>query len=71
MLCSKQESESFESFNEISNIFSRHQKQEVEGWIAEKLKNLVSDELFKGIKEASKKDPTKFPLPKIIEGGIS
>uniref|UniRef100_F6HRH9 Lipoxygenase n=1 Tax=Vitis vinifera TaxID=29760 RepID=F6HRH9_VITVI len=63
----EQESNSFESLEEIKDIFSRHKRQGVEGWIAEKLKSLVSDDLFKEIKEASKKDPIKFPLPKIIE----
>ncbi|CBI35577.3 unnamed protein product, partial [Vitis vinifera] len=63
----EQESNSFESLEEIKDIFSRHKRQGVEGWIAEELKSLVSDDLFKEIKEASKKDPMKFPLPKIIE----
>lgn len=60
---------SYQSFNEIRNLFSSNRSQKVEGRLAEKLQKIVPSALFKRIKHVSKGDPLKFPLPQIIAGG--
>ncbi|XP_038714172.1 probable linoleate 9S-lipoxygenase 7 isoform X2 [Tripterygium wilfordii] len=62
----EQNSSSFESFDEILGLFSSNRNQTVEGWMKEKLKKLVPDELFREIVHASEKKPMEFPLPQIL-----
>ncbi|KAK9282511.1 hypothetical protein L1049_005431 [Liquidambar formosana] len=62
----QQDHSSFKSFDEIRAMFSSNRSQAMEGWVAEKLKKLVPDELFRKITHASKGKPMKFPLPKIL-----
>ncbi|KAJ6674451.1 LIPOXYGENASE [Salix viminalis] len=70
----KQDSSSFESFDEIHDMFSSKGGQAVEGKVREKLKGkvreklkkLVPNVLFKEINYAGKEDLLKFPLPQIV-----
>ncbi|KAL9347420.1 hypothetical protein Peur_058786 [Populus x canadensis] len=70
----KQDSSSFESFDEIYDMFSSKRSNAVEGKakdklkgkVKERLKKLVPDVLFKEITYADKEDLVKFPLPQII-----
>ncbi|KAJ6401580.1 hypothetical protein OIU84_016889 [Salix udensis] len=78
----KQDSSSFESFDEIHDMFSSKGGQAVEGKVreklkgkvreklkgkvSEKLKKLVPNVLFKEINYAGKEDLLKFPLPQIV-----
>ncbi|KAL5562222.1 hypothetical protein UlMin_031969 [Ulmus minor] len=64
----EQESDDYNSFDEVHNMFSgnRSRSQEVEGWIAEKLKNVLPAKLFKEVADVNKKNPQKFPIPQII-----
>uniref|UniRef100_A0A3N7G2T8 Lipoxygenase n=1 Tax=Populus trichocarpa TaxID=3694 RepID=A0A3N7G2T8_POPTR len=70
----KQDSSSFESFDEIHDMFSSKRSKAVEGKakdklkgkVKERLKKLVPDVLFKEITYAGKEDLAKFPLPQII-----
>lgn len=72
----KQDSSSFESFDEIHDMFSSKGGQAVEGKVREKskgkvrekLKKLVPNVLFKEINYAGKEDLLKFPLPQIVTG---
>ncbi|XP_058196669.1 probable linoleate 9S-lipoxygenase 7 isoform X2 [Rhododendron vialii] len=57
---------SFESFDEICDLFTSSRSQVLEGWVAEKLKSMLPPEIFKKITRASKKNRTKFPLPQVI-----
>lgn len=75
----KQDSSSFESFDEIHDMFSSKRSNAVEGKakdklkgkVKERLKKLVPDVLFKEITYAGKEDLAKFPLPQIIRGNSS
>lgn len=63
---------SFESFDEIRNLFTSIRSQVLEGWVVDKLKSMVPPEIFKKITRASKeKQKTKFPLPQVIAGDVS
>ena len=66
----QQESDDYNSFDEVHNMFSgnRSRSQEVEGWITEKLKNVLPAKLFKEVTDVNKKNPQKFPIPQIIAG---
>ncbi|GFZ20057.1 PLAT/LH2 domain-containing lipoxygenase family protein [Actinidia rufa] len=57
---------SFESFDEIRDLFSSSRNQVLEGWVAEKVKSMVPPELYKKITHASKQNPMEFQLPQII-----
>lgn len=63
-----QDSHSFESFNEILDLFSSNRSQVLEAEVAEKIKKLLPDGIFKKFIHASKSDPIKFPLPQIVAG---
>ncbi|KAL7201185.1 hypothetical protein ACSBR1_032983 [Camellia fascicularis] len=65
------ESGNFESFDEIRDLFTSSRNQVVEGWVAEKLKRMVTPDLFKKITQASKEKPTEFPLPRIAENELA
>ncbi|KAK6259684.1 PLAT/LH2 domain - like 2 [Theobroma cacao] len=60
------DSSSFESFDEIRNLYSDNRSQVMRGTITEKMKKLVPAELIKQVTHASKQDHIKFPLPQII-----
>ncbi|KAF8393891.1 hypothetical protein HHK36_020090 [Tetracentron sinense] len=60
------DSGSFESFEEIYDMFSSKRSQKLEGWVEKKLKNVVSEELVKEFNRARKENYVKFPLPQII-----
>ncbi|KAG5514887.1 hypothetical protein RHGRI_036064 [Rhododendron griersonianum] len=59
---------SFESFDEIRDLFTSSRSQVLEGWVADKLKSMLPPEIFKKITRASKENLTKFPLPQVIAG---
>ncbi|XVE78192.1 hypothetical protein DITRI_Ditri13aG0124200 [Diplodiscus trichospermus] len=60
------DSTSFESFNEIRDLYSDNRSPVMKGTATEKMKKLLPAELFKEISHASKQDHIKFPLPQII-----
>lgn len=62
---------SFESFDEIRDLFTSSRSQVLEGWVADKLKSMLPPEIFKKITRASKENLTKFPLPQVIAGDVS
>ncbi|KAJ7961701.1 Lipoxygenase [Quillaja saponaria] len=62
----QQSSGSFESFDEIHNMFSSNRNQIKGGWVRENLKKMVPDKLFKEMTLASKNSNVKFPIPRII-----
>lgn len=64
----KDDSSSFESFEEIHKMFSSNRNKPAEAKVTEKLKTLVPNEMVKEITHTSKDDPMKFPLPQIIAG---
>ncbi|CAL0305990.1 unnamed protein product [Lupinus luteus] len=59
-------SRSFDSFEEILDMFSSNRNQKVEGWIRDNLKKMIPVEHLKEITRAMKKNPPKFPIPQII-----
>lgn len=61
------DSNHFESFDEIHDMFSRNKSQVIEGALKEKLKAIVPKEFFKDVTHAIK-NPLKFPVPQIIAG---
>ncbi|KAL5861543.1 hypothetical protein ACOSQ4_002839 [Xanthoceras sorbifolium] len=61
-----QQDSSFQSFDEIKEMFSKTRSQQVEGWLTEKLRKLLPDELFKGIIHASKGNHLMFPSPQVL-----
>ncbi|XVF32054.1 hypothetical protein REPUB_Repub17cG0048800 [Reevesia pubescens] len=60
------DSSSFESFEEIRDLYSDKKSQVMKGMVTEKMKKLVPAELIKEITHAIEKDHIKFPLPQII-----
>ncbi|OVA04601.1 Lipoxygenase [Macleaya cordata] len=62
----QQNSSHFESFSEIRDVFVKNRNRILEGWMIEKLKTLVPDELLKEIHRACKENSSKFPIPQII-----
>ncbi|KAJ4956296.1 hypothetical protein NE237_013079 [Protea cynaroides] len=58
---------SFQSFKGIHEMYSNNRNEELEGWITEKLKTLVPEELINEITHATKRQQLKFPTPQIIE----
>lgn len=69
-LFTNQSTGSFESFDEIRDLFTTSGSQILDGWAAEKLKSKVPPEIFKRITRASKENQTKFPLPQVIAGDV-
>lgn len=63
----QKDSNHFESFDEIHDMFSDNQNQVIGGSLEEKLKAMVPNELFKDITHAIK-TPLKFPVPQMIAG---
>ncbi|KAI5315368.1 hypothetical protein L3X38_044544 [Prunus dulcis] len=61
----QKDSNHFESFDEIHDMFSDNQNQVIGGSLKEKLKAMVPNELFKDITHAIK-TPLKFPVPQMI-----
>ncbi|KAI3927456.1 hypothetical protein MKW92_044446 [Papaver armeniacum] len=61
-----QSSGNYESFAEIREMFSNNRNQKLEGWMMDKLKYLIPEDLFKEIQKASKEKSSKFPIPQII-----
>lgn len=62
------EDSSFQSFQEIKELFTREKGQKVEEWLLEKLRKVVPEHLVKQIIHASKGNPLTFPLPSIATG---
>ncbi|KAJ8748171.1 hypothetical protein K2173_000579 [Erythroxylum novogranatense] len=62
----RNDSNSFESFEEILDMFSRKRNQVAEGKTTEKMKKLLPDNLYQEITHASQEQHSKFPLPQII-----
>ncbi|XP_021685924.2 linoleate 9S-lipoxygenase 6 [Hevea brasiliensis] len=60
----KQGSSNFKSIEEIRNLFYR-KRNPIKGTVTDKIKKLVTDELFKEIIHATK-ESIEFPLPQII-----
>ncbi|XWS36628.1 hypothetical protein CRYUN_Cryun20dG0101300 [Craigia yunnanensis] len=65
------DSSSFESFDEIRDLYSDNRSQVMKGTVTEKMKKIIPAELFKEITHASKQDDIKFPLPQIIRANES
>lgn len=59
---------SFESFDEIRDMFSKKRSQVIKGKVKQELKKIVSDKLFKKVTRASRKGFMELPLPQIIAG---
>ncbi|XP_061376036.1 linoleate 9S-lipoxygenase 6-like [Gastrolobium bilobum] len=59
-------SSSFQSFEEILDMFSSNKNQTIEAWIIDKLKKMVPVEHLKEITHAIKENRQKFPIPQII-----
>ncbi|KAF7825888.1 linoleate 9S-lipoxygenase 6 [Senna tora] len=59
-------SHSFQSFEEIINMFSGKRNQRIEGRFKERMKNILVHELHKAITHASHKTSVQYPLPQII-----
>ena len=67
----KEDSDSFDSFNEILEVFSGHNKQPVKKRLDDRVKMLKPNEQLKGTMHAKKQYSSKFPLPKIIAGDLT
>ncbi|XP_068666574.1 linoleate 9S-lipoxygenase 6-like [Aristolochia californica] len=67
-----EESNSFQSFDEIFEIFEGNRNHVVGGSMIEKLEAVLPKQLFGRITHESRKEnPTKFPLPQIIAASDS
>lgn len=66
-----QETSNFESFDQIHRLFVGNRDQSVDGWVVERLKQELPDDLFKKFKQVIKESPVKFPLPRIVEGNAA
>lgn len=64
-------SSGFESFDEMSYMFSSNRSLIVEEWISEKLMNALPPKLLKEITYERIKAPFKSPCPQIIAGDAS
>ncbi|OMP07928.1 Lipoxygenase [Corchorus olitorius] len=63
---SSRDSSSFESFDEIRDLYSENRSQVKKGQVREKMKKLLPNELLKQVSHASIEDHIKFPLPHVI-----
>ena len=63
----QKDSNSFQSFYQIRDMFSDYRRPGLESWILDKLKSLVPEHILKEFVRLSK-ETVKFPLPQIIAG---
>lgn len=65
---SREETNQFNSFNEIKELFSGKKSQGVEEWMIKKLEAHLPKEIFKEIGQGIKDYTTKFPMMELFAG---
>ncbi|RDX63857.1 Linoleate 9S-lipoxygenase 5, chloroplastic, partial [Mucuna pruriens] len=65
-LLPQRSSSSFQSFEEILDMFSSNRNQTIEGWMRDNLKKLIPVEHFKEITHAIKENRQQLPIPQLI-----
>lgn len=65
----REDSGSFDSFNEILEVFSGNQGQQVEK-IPDEVRKMAPNKQLKRMIHARKTNQAKFPLPEIIAGNL-